>query len=75
MAGPDKDVHTVAIADGWVNKVGGMQVGETYRTQEAAVDAGRLIASRNRSEHSIHGKDGKIKAKNSYGNDPRNIPG
>lgn len=75
MASPDRNVQTVPIGDGWGNKVGGTQVGETFRTQDAAVEAGRQLAMQNRGEHSIHGTDGKIREKNSYGNDPRDSRG
>lgn len=75
MAGQARDVHTVALGDGWINKVGGTQVGGTHRTQETAIEAGRVLATQNRSEHSIHGKDGTIREKKSYGTDPRSIPG
>ena len=75
MAGQTKDVQTVPLGDGWVNKVDGMQIGETFRTEEAAATAGRQLAMQNRSEHLIHGKDGKIREKRSYGNDPREIRG
>lgn len=75
MAGQSRDVQTVPMGDGWANKVGGMQVGEVFRTQEEATTAGRQLATQNRSEHTIHGQDGKIKEKNSYGTDPRDIRG
>jgi Uncharacterized protein conserved in bacteria (DUF2188) len=75
MATQSRDVQTVPMGDGWINKVGGAQVGPTHRTEEVAVAAGRLLARANGSEHTIHGKDGTIKQKNSYGNDPRDIRG
>jgi Uncharacterized protein conserved in bacteria (DUF2188) len=75
MAGQAKDVHTVPLGDGWINEVGGARVGAVHRTQEAAIVAGRALAMQNQSEHSVHGKDGKIREKNSYGNDPRSIRG
>jgi hypothetical protein len=75
MAGHERDVHTVPLGDGWVNMVGGAQIGGTHRTQEAAIEAGRALAMQNRSEHTIHGQDGKIREQNSYGygHDPRDI--
>jgi hypothetical protein len=33
------------------------------------------MAKRRRVEHRIQTKDGRIAQSNSYGNDPRNIPG
>lgn len=75
MPNQERDVQTVALGDTWVNKVGGMQVGGAYRTQAEAIEAGKQLAMQSRSEHVIHGQDGKIRDKTSYGNDPRNIPG
>ena len=67
-----KDVHTVPnpSGSGWINKVGGKPTGTVHRTQEAAKDRGRSIARQEQSEHSVHGRDGRIREKNSYGNDP-----
>ena len=75
MAGQNRDVQTVPVGDGWANKVDGMQVGGVFRTQQEAAAAGRDLATQNRSEHTIHGQDGKIREKNSYGTDPREIRG
>lgn len=75
MANQNRDVQTVAMGDAWVNKVGGAQVGGTYRTQAEAIDAGKQLAMQGKSEHTIHGADGKIREKTSYGNDPRSIQG
>jgi hypothetical protein len=59
---------------GWVNKRAGKTV-STHRTQAAAIKAGRAEAKRRHEEHTIFGKDGKIKSKNSYGPDSRKTPG
>lgn len=65
------DVHTVPNPNGsgWINKVGGRPTGTAHRTQETAADAGRAIARQQKSEHAIHGRDGTIREKNSYGPD------
>ena len=39
-------------------------------TQKDAISYARNIAINNSSEVVIHGRDGKIRDKNSYGNDP-----
>lgn len=39
-------------------------------TQSEAIDGGRQIAKNQRSELIIHGRDGRIRARDSYGNDP-----
>ena len=53
--------------------VGGQQAGGTHRTQQDAIAAGKAIAQRERSDLVVHGEDGKIRSKDSYGNDPRSI--
>lgn len=69
-------VHTVSSPSGkrWWNKVDGKVVSR-HRTKETAVEAGRAIARKLRAEHTIHRSDGVITEANSYGNDPREIPG
>ena len=44
-------------------------------TQKEAISAGREISKKQRSELIVHGRDGQIQDKWSYGNDPRNIKG
>lgn len=44
-------------------------------TKDEAVRAGRDRARELKVEHIIKNMDGTIAEKNSYGNDPRNIPG
>lgn len=43
---------------------------KTFPTQKEAIEYGRKIAINQKSELVIHGKDGKIRDKDSYGNDP-----
>lgn len=40
-----------------------------HKTQSEAIDAAKSIAQNQKSELIIQGKDGKIREKNSYGND------
>lgn len=63
-----KDVFTVKDGNGWKNVVDGATESR-HRTQGAAIDEGRRIAKRNEAEHTIQGRDGKFREKNSYGND------
>lgn len=49
------------------------QGGETlsnHRTQSAAVGAGRREAKRDKVDLVTHGRDGRIRSKDSFGNDP-----
>lgn len=64
-----KPVHTFKSGNGWANKEGGT-VTPNHHTQAEAIEKGRAIAKRGSTEHVIHGRDGKIRDKNSYGNDP-----
>lgn len=68
-------IHTVHRNGRWHNEVeGGEQLG-AYSTKEAAVQAGGTEARARRTEHLIHNIDGTIAERNSYGHDPRNVPG
>ncbi len=71
------NVHTIVNKElgVWQNKINGKLAPAEYRTQKEAIDAGKTLAMKYRAEHFIHGKDGTIKEKNSYGNDPTNVPG
>lgn len=41
-----------------------------FDTQKAAADYAKTIATNQRSEVIIQGRDGRIRSKDSYGNDP-----
>jgi Uncharacterized protein conserved in bacteria (DUF2188) len=45
-------------------------VSSTHPTQAAAAAAGRTTARNDRTEFELHGRDGKIRERDSYGNDP-----
>lgn len=67
-----KNVHITPRSDGkWnVKQAGNKRASSIHDTQKNAIDAGRDIARKNQSENVIHGRDGKIRDKDSYGNDP-----
>lgn len=66
-----KHVHIVPRGEGWaVKREGARRASVTTGTQREAIDAGRTIAKREATEMLIHGRDGQIREKNSYGNDP-----
>jgi hypothetical protein len=46
-----------------------------HLTQAEAEEAGRAQAKRDKVEFELHGTDGRIRAKGSFGNDPRDVPG
>jgi Uncharacterized protein conserved in bacteria (DUF2188) len=63
------DVHVSRDGDGWkVTQAGERLSG--HRTQATANDKGRAEAKRDGVDLVIHGRDGKIRSKDSYGNDP-----
>ncbi|MGB7315472.1 MAG: DUF2188 domain-containing protein [Nodosilinea sp.] len=73
MATPQKgkNQHIVPHPDGWAVKAEGAdRATRVTRTQKEAMDIGREIAKNQGSERIIHGQDGKIRQKDSYGNDP-----
>jgi len=69
------EVHTVYKDGSWINEAGSETIGGKHDTKEQAAAAGRDAARDRKVEHVIHNQDGTIGEKNSYGNDPRNIPG
>ncbi|WP_354677352.1 DUF2188 domain-containing protein [Cupriavidus plantarum] len=71
-----KDVHVVPAGDdGWaVQAVGGGQR-TLFPTREEAIAAGTERAKQDKVELLIHGRDGQIRERNSFGHDPRNIKG
>lgn len=71
-----KSIHIVPADDGWrVEREGQQRAVATARTQKEAADRGREVARKDRVEFLLHGRDGQIREKDSYGHDPRNIPG
>ena len=65
-------VHVVPRKEGgWaVKSAGQARPASTHRTQSAAIDAGREIAIRKGTELVTHGRDGRIRDSDSFGNDP-----
>jgi len=63
--------HVVRRDDGWaVQGEGNSRATSIHDTQAAAIDAAREIARHQSSELLIHGRDGLIRARDSYGKDP-----
>ena len=66
-----KGQHVVPNGDKWsVRKAGASRATSTHATQADAIHAAREIARNQRTELYIHGVDGRIRERNSYGNDP-----
>lgn len=66
-----KNQHVVPNADGWaVKSAGSKRSTKNFPTQSEATEAARTIARNQGSELLIHGRDGRIRKKHSYGPDP-----
>lgn len=74
--GKGKNQHVVKHPDGWaVRGAGNSKATKVTKTQKEATDVAREIAKNQNSELLIHGKNGRIREKDSHGNDPRNVKG
>lgn len=70
------DVHVVPSEQGWrVEIAADGRAKSVHRTQAEAREAARDIARRNKRELFVHGRDGQIRERNTYGKDPRRIKG
>ena len=66
-----KAIHVVPHSGSWaVKTAGSSKAAKVTSTQSEAIDRGRQMAVNNRSELIIHGRDGAIRSKDSYGKDP-----
>lgn len=66
-----KNQHVVKHPKGWAVKgAGNSKATKVTRTQAKAIDVAQNIARNQLSDTKIHGRNGKIRAGNSYGNDP-----
>jgi len=66
-----KNQHVVRRDENWaVRGEGNSRDTSLHDTQAAAIDAARDIAVNQGAEVVIHGRDGKIRDKDSYGPDP-----
>ncbi len=70
--------HVVPHGDGgWaVKKEGAQRASGLYDAKDEAIEGARNLAKRNEpSQIKIHGTDGKIQTKHTYGADPEKYPG
>lgn len=66
-----KNQHVVPHSEGWAVKgAGNQKATAVYQTQYEAIDHAREIAINQQSEMLIHGQNGQIRERNSYGDDP-----
>lgn len=70
MSKPSKHVIP-AVGGGWaVRNSGALRASRNFETQAEAIAYGRTAAKSSGSELYVHGRDGTIKNRNSYGNAP-----
>uniref|UniRef100_UPI003F4907D9 DUF2188 domain-containing protein n=1 Tax=Acinetobacter tandoii TaxID=202954 RepID=UPI003F4907D9 len=66
-----KNQHVVPHPNGWAVKgANNSKATKVTETQKEAIKIAEKIALNQNSDTKIHGRDGKIRAGNSYGNDP-----
>lgn len=66
-----KNQHVVPHDGQWaVQGAGNSRATRIVPTQKEAIEIATEIARNQQSDTKIHGRDGKIRAGNSYGNDP-----
>lgn len=66
-----KNAHVVPREDGWaVKREGASRASKTFDTKADAIKYGREQAKNSKGELFIHGRDGTIRERSSFGNDP-----
>lgn len=66
-----REQHVVRRGSDWaVRGTGASRDTSRHSTQRGAIERAREIAQNQRSEVVIHGRDGRIRDKDSYGGDP-----
>ena len=66
-----KNQHVVKHPDGWAVKgEGNTKATKVTKTQAEAIEVAENIARNQHSDTKIHDRNNKIRAGNSYGNDP-----
>ena len=66
-----KNYHVTPKDDKWqVKGEGNSKATYITNTQKDAINKAKIISKNQSSELFIHGKDGRIRDRNSYGNDP-----
>lgn len=66
-----RNQHVVPHAGGWaVKPERGDRASSVHPTQQDAIDRGREVARNQGTELLIHGRDGRIRERDSHGHDP-----
>ncbi|PIW26696.1 MAG: hypothetical protein COW30_13730 [Rhodospirillales bacterium CG15_BIG_FIL_POST_REV_8_21_14_020_66_15] len=66
-----KGQHVVPNGNKWsVRRAGAARASGVYNTQAEAIEKARELARNQSTELYIHGRDGRIRERDSYGKDP-----
>jgi len=66
-----RNQHVVPHESGWAVKTEGRdKAASVHGTQAEAIDKAREMAHRNQGEMLVHGRDGRIRERSTYGEDP-----
>jgi uncharacterized protein YdaT len=66
-----RNQHVVPHPDGWaVQPAGASRASSVHDTQEEAIERAREVSQNESSELIIHGRDGRIRERDSHGHDP-----
>jgi hypothetical protein len=66
-----KNQHVVSLGDRWaVKEEGAAEPFALFKTQSEAWEKAKSIARKERAEAFLHGRDGRIRERNTYGHDP-----
>ncbi|GGL64274.1 DUF2188 domain-containing protein [Wenxinia marina] len=72
----DGDYWTTRHEDGWqVKREGASRASSVHGTQAEAWEECKRLARGAKCEAYLQGEDGQIRERNTYGHDPRDIPG
>jgi len=69
------NIHVVPAGEGWAVEASGGGKRTMFATQDEAIQAGTERAKADKVELLIHGRDGQIRERNSFGHDPRDVKG
>jgi len=71
MMTKNRNQHVVPHPRGWaVKPAGSGRASSLHDTQREAIDRARDVARNQKSELLVHGRDGRIRERDSHGNDP-----
>lgn len=71
----NQNIHVVPAGEGGAVEASGGGKRTMFATQDEAIQAGTERAKADKVELLIHGRDGQIRERNSFGHDPRDVKG